>query len=71
MHPHDVGMADPRHRLGLAPQPQPRPLMVPCGMQQLERDSAVELRIVCRIHDPHRARANPGDDDVAPDGVAS
>jgi hypothetical protein len=56
---HDVGVRQPGHRLGLADQP---PVAAGArrgdlGVDQLERDAAVQPRVVGGVHDPHPARA--------------
>jgi hypothetical protein len=72
----DVGVAELRERLRLTHEPSAAaavaaPVVAFAPEQQLERDLAVELRIVRRIHDTHRTRAELGEHDVAPDGRAA
>lgn len=55
VHRDDVRMGEPRHRLRLADQPQPG-----CGAgaeiaHDLDRDPAIEIRIVRLEHDAHAA----------------
>ncbi|MFO0636622.1 MAG: hypothetical protein U0168_27640 [Nannocystaceae bacterium] len=69
---HDVGMGQPRERLGLAQQS--RGIDRPCGVgiaaDQLDRDAAVELAVVGRDHHAHGARAQRREHDVASDPLA-
>jgi hypothetical protein len=71
---HDAGMGEARDRLGLAQQ------AVAAGLgagalrrvvQKLERDLAIELRIVGGVDLPHAAATDQVQDHVAPDGAAA
>ncbi|MCY1008492.1 hypothetical protein OV079_23620 [Nannocystis pusilla] len=67
VHGHDVGVPDPRQALRLAQQSQPPLLGGPqIGAQDLERDHAMEHRVVGLVHRPHRS----GPEDAA-DGVTA
>jgi len=60
---HGVRMAELRHRARLAKQSllfDPEPFA-----KDLQRDGAIERRIVCMMHDPHRARAEDAKELVA------
>jgi hypothetical protein len=50
-----VRVREPRHRLRLAQQPQPRLGVAVSRPQQLDRHAAVELRVVGGVDDPHPA----------------
>ena len=68
----DVGVREPRHRLRLAQQARaaPCPSRPVPGLEQLERDLAIELGIVRAVDDAHRAGADAFDDDVTADSSA-
>lgn len=67
VHRHDVRMRQPSHRLGLAQEPSAtgRGVGRSARVQHLHGDAAVELRVVRREHDPHRAGAEALEHDVA------
>ena len=64
----DVRVLEARDRLCLAQQARPRRVLhaLP-GLDQLEGDLAIELRIVRAVDDAHRAGADALDDHVTPD----
>jgi hypothetical protein len=67
-----VGVRELGQRLGLAQQPEaPMGSRRRSGSSKLERDLAVELRIVGGVHDAHAAGAEPVEQDVAPDHRAA
>jgi hypothetical protein len=73
VHGDDVRVRELGHRLGLADQPGAAELGVAgdLGAQQLDRDLAVELRVVRGIDDAHPTGAEPLDDEVTPDRRAA
>ena len=66
-----VAVIDLRHRLRLAEQPRPRLTRAGAGAQQLDRDLAIEVRIVRGVDDAHAARAQLAEDDEPADRVAA
>ncbi len=68
-HGHDVGVRQLRHRLRLAQQRvvnrQPIGGSGAVVAKHLERDLAVQLRIVCRVHDAHASGTDPIEHDIA------
>jgi hypothetical protein len=57
---HDVGMRQPRKRLGLAEQPLARGAIA--GLHQLERDPAIEIGVIRGIDPAHPAAADALED---------
>ena len=54
VHPHDVAVVEAREGLGLPLQaPARRSLVLAAGLEQLERDLAVEVGVVGGVDDPH------------------
>ena len=71
-----VRVRQTRERLGLAEQPLSAPgggrrVGVARGVQELQRDGALELGVVRLVDDPHPPLADPAEDDVAPDADAA
>src|SRR4029079_12443508 len=64
----DVRMLEARDGLCLAEQARARRVLhaLP-GLDQLEGDLAIELRVIRAVDDTHRARADALDDHVTPD----
>ena len=74
VHDHDVRVRQPRERLGFAQQPAriaDRGAGACLGVQELQRDHAIELGIERAIHDPHPTFAEAIEDDVAADARAA
>ena len=70
IHGDHIGMREPRERLGLSQQPGARfgvLALAVANADELERDAAVELRVVRFVYDPHAAHSELVHDDVAPD----
>jgi hypothetical protein len=69
VHRHDVGVGELGHRLGLAQQAARsrgrHHVAVRVALEHLERDTAIELWIVGRVHDPHAARAHAIEQHIA------
>jgi hypothetical protein len=74
-HDDDVRVREPRDRLRLAQRAllalQPGDAVARLDPQQLDRDLAIQLRIVRRVHLAHAAAAHQPEDDVATDGGAA
>ena len=71
VHGDDVGMRESSDRLRLAHESVARTLAANPRVQQLERDLAIELRIVRGIDHPHAADTELVEHDVAIDGGAA
>ena len=65
-----IGRRYARQRLRLAEDARPQlAVALPRGVDQLERDLAVELFVVGGVHDAHRAFAELAQKDIAADGA--
>src|SRR5207302_10176868 len=69
-HRDSIGMSKPRDRAALAQQARARG-DAELGADQLERDLAIELRIVRGVDHAHRTAANRLEDEVAADRCAA
>jgi hypothetical protein len=63
----DLGMAQPRQRLRLPPQPGLEPRVAQVGPHDLERELAIELAVVRFVDRAHAAATDEPEHDEAPD----